>query len=201
MDEYVETQLEERVEALEEEYKEKVDYLTEALDGYLETVVEEFIEENAPIYEQEIEQEKAKTLLEMFDKMVKIVGVDMMTIAEAKDASSDENRIQALEEEMANLSDKIVEARREADQYLKMGLISEMTQGLTILEKEKFEKLAEMVEFSRDPAYVSKLEAIKETILSTRSEDFNEEEVKLGDAAFKPEVAKADAVLDFGKYV
>jgi len=168
----------------------------------METVVEEFIEENAPIYETEIEQEKVKTLLETFDKMVKVLGVDMMTIAESKEENSSDSKIEKLEEEIANLSDKIIESKREADKYLKLGIIQEMSQGLTILEKEKFEKLSEMIQFNRDPEYIQKLETIKESLISARSEDFDETEVKLGETAFKPiEKPKIDAVLDFGKYL
>ena len=203
MDEYVETQLTEKTQLLEEEYKEKVEYLTEALDGYLSTVVEEFIEENAPTFEAQIEEEKTKTLLEAFDTMVKVLGVDMMTIAEAKDESGLEAKVEKLDEEVSNLADKLVEAKREADKYLKMGLISELKQDLTVIEGEKFEKLAEMVEFSRDPSYVQKLETIKESITSQRGEDFQlEEKAKLPGTAFKtPETPSVDQVLDFSQYV
>jgi hypothetical protein len=203
MDEYVDTKLTEETLRLEEEYKEKVDYLTEALDGYMGTVVEEFIEENAPVYEAQIEEEKTKTLLELFDKMVQIVGVDMMTIAEAKDDSSSETRIEKLEEEISTLADRVVEAKREADKYLQAGLVQEMKEGLTVLEGEKFEKLAEMVEFNRDPSYVEKLETIKESILDARGEDFQmDEKVKLPGVAFKQtETPSVKDATDFSKYI
>jgi intergrase/recombinase len=202
MDEYVETKLTEEVERLEEEYKEKVEYLTEALDGYLDTVVEEFIEENAPMYEAQIEEEKTKTLLEMFDSMLKVAGVEMMQIAEAKEDASIEAKVEKLEEEVSVMADRLVEAKREADKYLKAGLIQELAEGLTILEKEKFEKLAEMVEFQRDPSYVNKLETIKESILDSRGEDFQmDETATLPSDAFKEKEADAKAVFDFGKYV
>jgi hypothetical protein len=161
LDEYVEQKLTEETVRLEEKYREKEEFLTEALDGYMETVVEEFIEENAPIYEAEIEQEKVKTLLELFDKMVTIAGVDMMSIAEAKEDTSLEKEIETLKEENQKLIEKTINAKREADKYLKTGLIQELGEDLTVLEKEKFAKLAEMVEFSRDPFYVEKLEVIK----------------------------------------
>jgi len=203
MDEYVDTQLTEKTQLLEEEYKEKVEYLTEALDGYLDTVVEEFIEENAPTFEAQIEEEKTKTLLEAFDTMVKVLGIDMMTIAEAKDESGLETKVQKLDEEVSDLADRLIEAKREADKYLKMGLISEMSKELTVLESEKFEKLAEMVEFTRDPSYVTKLETIKESITSQRGEDFKlDEETKLPGTAFKaPETPTVEDALDFSKYV
>ena len=203
MDEYVDAQLTEKTQLLEEEYKEKVEYLTEALDGYLDTVVEEFIEENTPTFEAQIKEEKTKTLLEAFDTMVKVLGVDMMTIAEAKDESGLETKVEKLNEEVSNLADKLVEAKREADKYLKMGLISEMKQELTVLEGEKFEKLAEMVEFTRDPSYVQKLETLKESITSQRGEDFQmDEEAKLPGTAFKtPETPTVEDALDFSKYI
>ena len=202
MDEYVDTKLTEETLRLEEEYKEKVEYLTEALDGYMSTVVEEFIEENAPVFEAQIEEEKSKTLLELFDKMVQVVGVDMMTIAEAKDNSSAETQVDKLEEEVSALADKLVEAKREADKYLKGGLIAEMKEGLTVLEGEKFEKLSEMVEFSRDANYVEKLETIKESILDARGEDFQMDETKLPEVAFRqPEVPSVKDATDFSRYI
>ena len=203
MDEYVDTKITEETLRLEEEYKEKTEYLTEALDGYLDTVVEEFIEENAPVFEAQIDEEKTKTLLEAFDTMVKVLGVDMLTIQEAKDQSSSETKIEELTEEVTDMADRLIEAKREADKYLKLGLIAEMKEGLTVLEGEKFEKLSEMVEFSRDPSYVEKLETLKESITSSRGEDFQmDEDANLPDVAFKqPETPSVKDALDFSKYV
>jgi 2,4-dienoyl-CoA reductase-like NADH-dependent reductase (Old Yellow Enzyme family) len=199
MDEYVEAKLTEETVRLEEKYREKQEFLTEALDGYMETVVEEFIEENAPVYEAEIEQEKVKTLLEMFDNMVKVVGTDMITIAEE---AKDNDKTARLEEEVAKLSAKLIESKREADMYLKAGLVQELQEGLTVLEKEKFAKLAEMVEFSRDPSYVEKLEIIKESIIDARDEDFKmDENVRLPGEAFKPAEVDSKKVLDFSQYI
>ena len=202
LDEYVDTKLTEKTIELEEAYKEKEEYLVEALDGYMDTVVEEFIEDNAPVFEAQIDEEKTKTLLEAFDTMVKVLGVDMMTIAEAKDESSSETKIEELTEEVSDLADRLIEAKREADKYLKLGLISEMKEGLTVLEGEKFEKLSEMVEFSRDASYVEKLETIKESIVDSRTEDFKMDEAELPEVAFKqPEVPSVKDALDFSKYI
>jgi len=202
LDEYVETKLEEKTQELEEEFKQKEEYLVEALDGYLDTVVEEFIEENAPMYEAEIEQEKVKTLLGLFDKMVHVAGVDMMSIAEAKEENSLETEVETLKEEIQKLTEKVISNKREADTYLKTGLIQELGEGLTVLEKEKFQKLAEMVEFSRDPSYVEKLETIKESIIDSRDEDFQmDEEIQLPKEAFKGIEADSKKVFDFGQYI
>ena len=209
LDEHVETLLAEKVEVLEEEYKEKVESLTESLDGYLDTVVEEFIAESAPVYEAQIDEAKTKTLLGLFDEMVKVAGVDMLTIKEAKEAKEEEEfnesaeaRVQKLEEKVADMADRLVEAKREADKFLQLGIISETAEGLTILEKAKFEKLAEMVQFDRTQDYINKLETIKESIIDSRSEDFEDVPASLPDSAFKqPEKIDASSALDFSKYV
>jgi hypothetical protein len=208
MDEYVDKKLTEEKTRLEEEFKDHKEYLTEALDGYLDTVVEEFVQENAPEYERQIDEAKASTLLELFDNMVKIVGVDMMTIAEAKEDQDEVNTLteakETLEEEVSSMADKLIEAKREADKYLKTGLIAEMAQDLSILESEKFEKLADMVEFSRNPEYVQKLETIRESIIDSRSSDFtlDSKDTKLPGTAFKqPDTPTVEDALDFSRFV
>ena len=202
LDEHVETKLQEKVEVLEEEYKEKVEGLTESLDGYLDTVVEDFITENAPTYEAQIEESKVTTLLEAFDKMAEVLGVDMLRIQESKDDSEVSNKLEESEDKVSELAEKLVEAKREADGYLKNGLVAEMSEGLTILEKSKFEKLAEMVQFDRSNAYLEKLETIKESIVDSRSEDFVSEVAELPAGAFKqPEKVDSKSAMEFSKYV
>ncbi len=212
LDEHVETKVAEKVEVLEEEYSEKVTLLEDSLDGYLDTVVEEFIAENAVSYEAQIDDEKSKSLLELFDNMVKVVGVDMLTINESKEdrdeaekEASAEVQVEKLTEKIAEMADKLVETKREADKYLQAGTIAEMQEGLSILESEKFEKLAEMATFDRSAAYLAKLETIKESIIDSRSADF-EQEVGFGKAlpttAFKqPEAVDVKSATDFSKYI
>jgi len=209
LDEHVETKVEEARQELEEEYQEKIENLEDTLDGYLQSVVEEFIEENAPVYEAQIQEEKVKTLLEMFDEMLKVAGVTMLDINEAHNDYHEENDIEnklaRLEEKLNEKQEELVEARREADKYLKAGVILEMKQGLTMLEAEKFEKLAEMVPFSKDEKFVESLETIKESILEKREKDegMNEslEEGKLPENAYVEKKVDPKKVLDFSQYV
>ena len=202
METYVEEKVNEKVEVLEEEYKEKVEGLTESLDGYLDTVVEEFVAENTPMYEAQIQDEKSKTLLELFDNMVKVVGVDMLTIQEAKAEDNIETKLDEAEEKISEMAEKLVEAKKESNKYLQLGIVAEISEGLTILEKAKFEKLSEMVAFDRSEAYITKLETLKETIKGQRAEGFKDETVVLPDAAFKHDApVDAASAMDFNKYV
>ncbi len=206
-------------EKINEEYSEKLTILESSLDGYLETVVDDFIKENSSEYEAQIAEEKVKTLLEMFDNMINVVGMDMLHIKESKETrdldeayNSDEEvqarKISHLEETVADLADKLVERTRESDKYLKTGIVNETAEGLTILESAKFDKLADMVPFEKDASYLEKLETIKESIISSRAEDFSAEPqfkntgTPLPATAFKqPEEVNAKDALNYSKYL
>lgn len=210
METYVEEKINEREEILKEEYAEKVTMLESSLDGYLDTVVEEFISDNAPSYEAQIEDEKAKSLLEMFDKMVEVTGTKMLSIQEAKEVldesaqrDSAEYKVEVLDEKVSELADRLVESKREADKYLQAGLLNEMKDGLSMLEGEKFEKIAGLVPFDRSASYLEKLETLKESIIGSRGDEvIDVKNVTLPQAAFRQDTqVSVDDALDFSKYV
>ena len=210
MESYVEERINEKEEILKEEYAEKVTMLESSLDGYLDTVVEEFISENAPSYEAQIQDEKTKSLLEMFDSMVKLTGVEMLSIQEEKqtldEAALEETagfKVDTLEEKVSELADRLVDAKREADKYLKSGLMNEMKDGLSMLEGEKFEKIASLVPFDRSASYLDKLETLKESIIDSRSEELKSEIPSvLPQQAFKPaDAVDVTAAQDFSAYI
>lgn len=210
LDEYVETQMNEKEEILKEEYKEKLELLESSLDGYLDSVVTDFISENAPSYEAQIADEKTKSLLEMFDKMCVLAGTEMLSIQENKtqidEAAYEETaeyRVQGLEAKVSDMADKLAESNREADKYLKDGLINEMKEDLSILEGEKFEKIAGLVPFDRSKSYLDKLETLKESIIDSRVEGATkEEEGVLPTVAFRqPEQVDVKDALNFDQYL
>lgn len=214
MDEHVEEKVNEAREVLEEEYAEKVEALEDTLDGYMTSVVEEFVAANESSYTAEIQDEKAKQLLEMFDSMLVVAGVTLTDIKEsrserdiAEDANSLENQFARVTEKLAEKEEALAESRREANKFLKGGIIAEMKENLTLVEGEKFEKLAEMINFSRTKAYTDSLDTIKESIIEARDDSFNEsvavaeKAVNLPSGAFKSEKVDAKAATDFSAYV
>jgi hypothetical protein len=214
MDEHVETKVAERVETLEEEYAEKVENLEDTLDGYMTSVVEEFVAQNEQSFEAEIVDEKSKKLLEMFDAMLTVAGVTLTDIHEARserdineDANSLENQFDRTTEKLAEKEEALAESRREADKFLKAGIIAETAKGLSIVEADKFEKLSEMITFKRDEQYVTALETLKESIIDSRDEKFVSVDesiakgVALPSAAYKSEVVDVKAATDFSLYV
>lgn len=208
MDEHVETKVAEARELLEEEYAEKVEALEDTLDGYMTSVVEEFEAKYAPVYESQIQDEKAKKLLEMFDSMLVVAGVTMQEINEAKtekeineNENSLENQIKRLSDRLSEKEDDLAEARKEANKFLKEGIIAEISKDLSMVESDKFEKLANMVTFSRDKKYVDALDTIKASILESRTEEEMTESVRLPKDSFKSSSVDAKAAVDFSKYV
>lgn len=182
-----------KAELLESKEKELEEYksdLVEALDSYLDVVVEEFLAENKVAMEDEVAIEKSKTVLEAFDAILVTAGVDVQKIVEAKEAAEDEvnESTEAKLVDMEERFNKLMEEKKELEaknaEMLEIGIKAEMCEGLTVVQKEKFNKLAEIVEMGEDKeAFVSKLEAIKESVLGekvvaeSKKEDNKEDKV------------------------
>lgn len=215
MESHVEEKVNEAREVLEEEYAEKVEDLENTLDGYMTSVVEEFVAQNEQTFEAEIQDEKAKKLLEMFDAMLTVAGVKLTDINEARserdireDEHSIENQLARTAEKLAEKESALAEARRESNKYLKAGIIAEVKEGLSVVEASKFEKLAEMVSFERSASYVDALDTIKESIIDSRDESYVElgesvatGKTKLPASAYKADVVDVKAATDFSSYI
>jgi hypothetical protein len=145
--------------------------LLDSIDKYLERVVEEFVTEAKESLDESIKSEKTDLIIEAFDTMLIAAGVEVSKIVEAKE---DESTTSELEESIAKydtLVDENISLKEENDNLIKMGIVQEIKGGLSIVESEKFEKLAELVEFSKDSDYLEKLETIKESVKTSKSED------------------------------
>jgi hypothetical protein len=160
--------LEEKAEELkvqlEEEYKAKEASLLEQVDSYLEKVVEDFVVEGKESLETSLVNEKADLMIEAFDAMLVAGGVEVSKIVEAKDSEDVETKLAESIEKYDALVEENIALEKEKANLIKMGVIMEMKEGLSLVEAEKFAKLAELVEFSNDANYTSKLETLKESI-------------------------------------
>lgn len=171
---------EQHIEMLEEKAEEfvnlKVEELTESMDKYLERIVEEFLAEAKSSLDESLKSEKADMMIEAFEAMLVAGGVEVSKIAEAKEESIDESAKSLeteLEESIAKhdkLVDEIIALKEQNETLIKMGVIAEMKEGLSLVEAEKFEKLASIVEFSKDDAYAEKLETIRESVKGAKEE-------------------------------
>lgn len=181
-----EAKIEEATESLNEKSEQHIEFLSEkadayvamkqvemleSLDKFLDRVVEEFVQEAKVALDESIKSEKADMIIEAFDSMLTATGVTVAKIVEAKEAQTSSDSDSAKLEEAVKKYDAVIEEvialQEENDTLIKMGVISELKEGLSIVEAEKFEKLAELVEFTKDEKFAEKLSTIKESIKGT----------------------------------
>ena len=171
-------------EKAEEYVKIKQEEMLESLDKYLERIVEEFVSEAKESLDKSIESEKADMVIEAFDSMLVATGVKIASIVEAKDESSVEQSLEESVDKYDVLVEENIALKEENDTLIKMGVISELKEGLSLVEAEKFGKLAGLVEFSKSEEYSKKLETIKESVRG--SQDQNKEKLAGYAPAEKP---------------
>lgn len=148
-----------------EEYVEmKQEEMLESLDAYLDRTISEFVTEAKEALGESIKSEKADMIIEAFDTMLVAAGVEVSKIVEAKESESVDNALSEATTKYDSVVDELIALKEENEKLLKEGVIMELTEGLSIVESEKFKKLASIVEFSRDESYLEKLETIKESV-------------------------------------
>lgn len=171
-DAYIETQIAEQKAELET-YKAE---LVEKMDSYLEKVVEEFVEENTLAMESAVKQEQNDALVEGFNSLLIAAGVELTNIAEAKEVETEgvveemQKDIDATNGTVDTLMEQVSALKEQNAELLKTGLIAEETADLTVVQKEKFLKLAETLDFDATNAikFIGQLDAIKETLTTTK---------------------------------
>jgi len=143
---------------------EKLAELNESLDLFLDKVVEEFIAESKDKLNESLKAEKADMIIEAFESMLTAGSIDVMKVAEMKDNSYSDAKLTESVEKYDSLMADFLTLKKENTELAKSGIIAEMKEGLSLVESQKFEKLANLVPFSRDEKYATNLEVIKESV-------------------------------------
>jgi len=159
--EFLNTKAEEFVELKEAE-------MLDSVDKYLDRVVEEFVAEGKSALEESVKSDKADLIIEAFDSMLIATGVDVARIMESKSDSSAQKELDEAVIAKDSLVDELIALKEENEKLITMGVTQELKEGLSIVEAEKFEKLAKLVDFTRDESYAEKLELIKESVLGSK---------------------------------
>lgn len=150
-------------EAFEQAVDAEVALITEDLltkvDEYLQYVAEEWIEQNEvaiqPTLKTEITEEFIEGLKNLFVESYIEIPAEKLDVFEALSKRLDELETQLNEALTVNM-----ELTEKAKDFEKDELISQVAEGLTILEAEKFRTLAETVDY--DENYTTKLKTLKE---------------------------------------
>jgi hypothetical protein len=146
--------------------------LEDTLDAYLEKVVEQFVEDNTFAIDESVKSEKYNAVLEGFNSLMIATGVEIAQIAEAKEEADEENAIAESEssEELAAMADKLMaenmELKEKNAELLKTGLVKESAEDMTAVQRDKFLKLAQVVEFdaSAPVDFIEKMDTLVESV-------------------------------------
>jgi hypothetical protein len=143
--------------------------ITEKLDGYLDYMVTEWLEEN----EQSVEHGLKNEILEGFvGGMQKLFAENYIEIPNEKYNVVDEQakEIEALKESLDAETNKNVEAKTQLAEASAEKIFREVTVDLTETQKAKMNSLAEGVEFDDAVSYAEKLNTLKETYFPSEAE-------------------------------
>ena len=163
------SEVNQRVDALEEEFKKEIqeakeEYksnMSEKVDGYLNYVVEEWMKENELAVERGIRSELVEDFMTGLKNLFQEHYID---IPEEKVDLVDDlfEKVEDLEKQLDETVNNSVEMKKELAEYKKQETLREVSEELADTEKEKLQKLSEGVEYEDDAQYKEKLEVIKE---------------------------------------
>jgi len=166
----VKTRIQEQTKILEAKYEEKLsketetvkEAMVEKVDSYLNYVVEEWMKENELAVERGIRTEIAEDFITGLKDLFKEHYID---VPEEKYNVLDDltNQAKKLEEKLNEQFEKNVVLSKKVSEAEKVKIIDEVSSDLADTEKEKFNSMAENVEYDSAEKFKEKLETIKES--------------------------------------
>ena len=182
----------------EEKLKEEVEVskvkLTEKVDSYLNYVVEEWMKENSIAIERGIKGEIAEDFISGLKKLFEDHYIDVPD--EKYNVLEDQaNKIEELESKLNEQVEKNVDLNKVNGEMKRQDIIDEMSGDLADTAKEKFNKLAEQVEYSNEKDFTTKVSTIKESYFGTKVKTSGNEidEVVAGDSSQPEDLSNAMA--------
>jgi len=155
-------------EALQEEIETTKADLVEKVDGYLNYVVENWMEENRLAIHNGLRTEIAEGFMEKLK--------DLFTESYIEVPDSKVDLVDDLAEQVASLEEKLdattanaIEMTEELNLYKRFEVIREAARGLAETEVEKLAALAEDLDFESEEAFAAKVKTIKESYFTKKS--------------------------------
>jgi len=185
----VKSKIREEIKRLEEEYKNELfeevedvrSSLTEKVDNYLNYVVDEWMRENELAIERGLKGEIAEDFISglktLFEDHYIDVPDEKYDVLEAQ-----ADKISQLEEKVETMIQQIAEAKSSNSDLIKEKVMKDITSDMTDTEVEKFESLAQDVEFTEAAVYEEKLNTLKESYFPKVVHISEHDEVETGTA-------------------
>ena len=143
--------------------------LVEKVDDYMNYVVEQWMEDNQLAIERGLKGEIAEDFIsgmkQLFEDHYIDVPDEKYDILEAN-----LTKIEELEEKLNKQMEENVQLKKQKGELVKESMISDVADGMTDTETEKFQSLVGDVEFSDEDSYKEKLQTIKESYFGAEKE-------------------------------
>ena len=171
------SEVNDRLQSFEDEYTKelseaKEEYMTnmsEKIDGYLNYVVEEWMEENELAVEKGIRSELVEDFMTGLKNLFQEHYID---IPEEKVDLVDDlfEKVEELETKLDESINTNVEVKKELAKFKKEEVLRNVSEELAETEKEKLTKLADGIDYEDDSQYQEKLEVLKENYFPKTSD-------------------------------
>jgi hypothetical protein len=166
----LQSKLSEHVERLEQQYEEQLaeettkmqSDLVEKIDGYLNYVVENWMEENKVAIENGLRTEIAESFMQALHG---VFTEHYITVPESKVDIVDElaSKVDELEEQLNNSLERGIELAEQVKSLAREAVIRESATDLSEAQAEKLVSLSEGVEFESAEKFAKKISTIKES--------------------------------------
>ena len=173
--------------------------LVEKVDSYLNYVVEEWMQENKIAIERGIKGEIAEDFIGGLKKLFEDHYIDVPD--EKYNVLEDQaSKIEDLEKKLNEEIEKNVKLNKDNGELKKEEIIKKSSEDLTDVEAEKFNKLAEEVEYSNEEDFTNKVKTIKESYFGKKEEAKSNDidDVAVGDGS--EQVDPADLTNSMAAY-
>jgi len=156
--------------------------LVERVDGYLEYVADEWLQENELAVEHGLKSEMTESFLsgmkELFEAHYVSIPEDKYDVVESM-----VNKLDEMETKLNEQIERNVSLNHRLAESVADGIVSEVAEGLALSQKEKLAQLAESVEFESEDSYREKLETLKESYFGQKVQKETSEKMLTEEAA------------------
>ena len=180
------SKLSSEIDRLEEQYTEELaeetdriqSELVEKVDGYLNYVVEQWMEDNKLAIESGLRSEIAESFMQSLQT---VFTEHYIEVPESKIDLVDElsNKIDDLEEQVSTQTDANIELSESIKELKREKIVRDAAVGLSEAQAEKLKSLAEDVDFEDEDKFADKVDTIKESYFKETQPEIVSEEANV----------------------
>ena len=163
---------------LEEETAGIRDELVEKVDGYLNYVVENWMEENRVAVENGLRAEIAESFMEALKG---VFTEHYIEVPESKVDMVDDlaEQVEELEAQLTKATEDNIRLNESVSDFRRTEILAEASKDLAVTEAEKLKSLAEDIDFEDEETFTKKVATLKESYFAKETVNENVEEAEV----------------------